>query len=151
MKELIYINKGWSSQVLNTNVTLEYEQYDSTGKLLTTKAKQTLFSPNDYGPQGVPAINNNYFTQTERYQKYAEAKIAAYKRRATPQGRVDDDAVKYKNWERMHSLPTMWFDTAGCVQGHWSSDANLGMIKTTSSFAGSVDKGTYKTPAERKA
>ena len=98
MKELTYINKGWSSQVLNTNVTLEYETYDNSGKLLTAKNKQTLLSPNDYGPQGYPAINNNYFTQTERYQKYAEAKIATYKRRATPQGRVDDDAIKYNNW-----------------------------------------------------
>jgi hypothetical protein len=45
----------------------------------------------------------------------------------------------------------MWFDTAGCVQGHWSSDSKYAMIKTSSNFGGSVDKGTYKTPAERKA
>jgi len=39
MKELVYINKGWDSQVLSANVTKEYPTYDISGKLLDKKLK----------------------------------------------------------------------------------------------------------------
>ena len=39
MKELVYINKGWDSQVQNVNVTKEYPTFDINSKPVDKKLK----------------------------------------------------------------------------------------------------------------
>jgi hypothetical protein len=62
-KDLTYISKDWSSQVIEDRRTVDYD-YGNDPSLPRT---YETVSPDDYGPQG---NTDNWFTQTERYDSF---------------------------------------------------------------------------------
>ena len=65
----------------------------------------------DWGVQGDPA-NNNYFVQSQRYQAWADAAWLDGDKQAND--KIAYYADKYSDWEEMHKMSVVWFDTAGC-------------------------------------
>ena len=80
-------------------------------KYITKDWKVTDNSGVLYGVQG-DTSNNNYFTQSQRYQAWKDNKWAVDDKIANDP--IGWSADKYSDWEEFHKSSVVWFDTAGC-------------------------------------
>ena len=68
------------------------------------------------GVQG-PLTGKSYFTQKQRYQSFYDAGWYDIKDRLD--NPIGWSATHYKDWEEMHKVSVMWFDTAGCFRPNY--------------------------------
>ena len=92
-KDLIYINKGWSS--------MSYQLY------LTQQDPNPTTQYND--PNGYPYDNRGYFTQKQRYNSWYDWEVA----RANTH-EIQWDATRYE-WWKTSVEDVVWFDTKPCI------------------------------------
>ena len=143
-KDLVYIENGWTDQVITTVKKYEFVTDDSTGE--SVDRSYDTSSPMNYGPQG---NTEDYYTQTERFATFWADELEDSTEDSTPQSRVDRDAARYSEWETMHTN-VIWFDTAGC-SAPWVGSANEVKATATSNGDKSRTVGAYLTPTERDA
>ena len=101
-KDLIYINKGWSS--------MSYQYYLSQNDANPTTRYNT--------PNGYPYDNIGFFTQKQRYNSWYDWEVARANTDIIPY-----DAQNYENWKTSVE-DVVWFDTVPCVSGPHIGDGN---------------------------